>query len=220
MFDDYMSLVWSTTPSMAKWLLSLPPTAFISSVNAAFRLSSVDLKYISTLVSAEDIQKEIEWRESLLNNDENTLPPRVIAMDESSRAGFPLRLSHVDEYIAPRIALVGDAAHTVHPLAGQGLNLGLADVNALSASIQQSYNLGLDIGSLMRLHMLTLGSLVALSEYPLQRYFANHQMLGVCDKLHKLYSSENEVVKTLRSWGLEIVNELTAVKGFLLRQAS
>jgi ubiquinone biosynthesis monooxygenase Coq6 len=145
--DDYASLVWSTTPAIAKRLLSLPPETFIALVNAAFRLSHVDLKYLATLTSPEEIEMEITWRESLLNEDENTFPPRVVSVEETSRAAFPLRLSHVDEYTTSRVALVGDAAHTIHPLAGQGLNLGLADVKSLSNAIQESLCLGQDIGS-------------------------------------------------------------------------
>jgi ubiquinone biosynthesis monooxygenase Coq6 len=146
--DDYVSLVWSTTPPIAKQLLSLPPQTFALLVNAAFRLSHIDLKYLFTLTSPEEIEKEILWRESLLKEDENTFPPRVVGVEDSSRAAFPLKMNHVDEYTAPRIALVGDAAHTIHPLAGQGLNLGLADVKSLCAVIQESLFLGQDIGNI------------------------------------------------------------------------
>jgi len=146
MFDDYVSLVWSTTPSLAKQLLSLPNRTFVALVNASFRLSPIDLKYISTLTCPEDIEREIDWRESLLHQNENMAPPRVITLEDSSRAAFPLKLNHVDEYTTSRIALIGDAAHTIHPLAGQGLNLGLGDVKSLSATIQDSFYLGQDIG--------------------------------------------------------------------------
>jgi ubiquinone biosynthesis monooxygenase Coq6 len=217
---DYSSLVWSTTPTIAKQLLSLPPETFALLVNAAFRLSHVDLKYLFTLTSPEEIEKEIIWRESLLKEDENTFPPRVVAVENSSRAAFPLKLNHVDEYTAPRIALVGDAAHTVHPLAGQGLNLGLADVRSLCAVIKESLFLGQDIGEFYSTMELMIGSVVALAKYPLERYSANHRMLGVCDKLHKLYSIENSVAVKLRSWGLEAVNEIGALKRYIVQNAS
>lgn len=144
--NDYMSLVWSTTPAIAKRLVSLPPQTFISLVNAAFRLSHIDLKYLFTETSPERIEQDIAWRESLLKVNENTFPPRVVSVEESSRAAFPLKMNHVDEYIAERIALVGDAAHTVHPLAGQGLNLGLADVKMLCSVIEEGLEFGQDIG--------------------------------------------------------------------------
>jgi len=116
-------------------------------VNAAFRLSNIDLKFLTSLSSPEEIEKEIVWRESLMNENENTFPPRAIEVAESSRAAFPLKLGHVDEYTTSRVALVGDAAHTIHPLAGQGLNLGLTDVKALAGAIQDSLSLGQDIGT-------------------------------------------------------------------------
>lgn len=146
--DDYISLVWSTTPTIAKHLLSIPPSTFTLLVNASFRLSYTDLKYIFTLTSPSEIENEIQWRESLSKTeDENTLPPRVVGVEDGTRAAFPLKLNHVDEYVKERIALVGDAAHTIHPLAGQGLNLGIGDVRCLSRVIQESLSLGQDIGT-------------------------------------------------------------------------
>ena len=132
---------------MAKHLVSLPPQSFAAMVNAAFRLSSIDLKYLSTLTDPDEILSEIQWRQGLLNEDENTFPPSVVDVEAGSRAAFPLKLNHVDEYTTPRVALIGDAAHTVHPLAGQGLNLGLADVRSLCRTIQESLSLGQDIGN-------------------------------------------------------------------------
>jgi ubiquinone biosynthesis monooxygenase Coq6 len=68
--------------------------------------------------------------------------------------------------------------------------------------------------------VLIVGSVHALAKYPLERYSLNHQMLGVCDKLHKLYSIENGVAVRLRSWGLEAVNELSSLKRFIVQNAS
>ena len=219
--DKYASLVWSTTPSMAKHLVSLPPQSFVALVNAAFRLSSVDLKYVSTLTDPDEILHEIHWRQGLMKEDENTFPPTVVDVEDGSRAAFPLKLNHVDEYTAPRVALVGDAAHTVHPLAGQGLNLGLADVRSLCSVIQESMSLGNDIGSsFLLVELIFVGSVIALAKYPLERYSANHRMLGVCDKLHKLYSLESAIPVKLRSWGLEAVNEIGALKRFIVQSAS
>jgi ubiquinone biosynthesis monooxygenase Coq6 len=144
--EDYASLVWSTTPAIARHLLGMPSRTFVSLVNAAFRLSHIDLTYLFTEPSPERVEEEITWRESLLKSDENTFPPRVVSVEESSRAAFPLKMNHVDEYTTDRIALVGDAAHTVHPLAGQGLNLGLADVKTLCSVIENGLEFGQDIG--------------------------------------------------------------------------
>ena len=77
-------------------------------------------------------------------------PPLVHSIQAGSQASFPLRLSHADSYVGEgvgeRIALVGDAAHTVHPLAGQGLNMGLEDAQALAQTIGDALSLGSDIG--------------------------------------------------------------------------
>lgn len=219
--ERYASLVWSTTPSLAKQLVALPPQCFVALVNAAFRLSPVDLKYVSTLTDPDEILHEIQWREGLITENENTFPPMVVDVVDGSRAAFPLKLNHVDEYTAPRVALVGDAAHTIHPLAGQGLNLGLADVKSLCSVIQESLSLGSDIGKVPLVHaLIIIGSVIALSKYPLERYSANHRMLGVCDKLHKLYSLESGIPVKLRSWGLEAVNEIGALKRFIVQNAS
>ncbi|KAI0825447.1 ubiquinone biosynthesis hydrox [Irpex lacteus] len=139
-------------------------------------------------------------------------PPLVTSVQPGTVASFPLRFSHADSYIGEgngaRTVLVGDAAHTIHPLAGQGLNLGLADVEALSDCIVNALSLGGDIGSY-----------TALLPYARNRYFENHKMLSACDKLHKLYSSTAEPVVWARSVGLEVLNELDTIKGALMMSA-
>lgn len=78
------------------------------------------------------------------------LPPLVVGVQEKSVAGFPLKYSHAETYVGSgpgaRTVLVGDAAHTVHPLAGQGLNMGLADANALVECLDDAISTGADIG--------------------------------------------------------------------------
>jgi ubiquinone biosynthesis monooxygenase Coq6 len=76
----------------------------------------------------------------------DAVPPLVSSIQPGTVAGFPLRYQHADAYVGPRTVLVGDAAHTVHPLAGQGLNMGLADVEALTQCIQKAIMTGGDIG--------------------------------------------------------------------------
>lgn len=78
-------------------------------------------------------------------------PPLVGSVVEGSRASFPLSLTHVTTYVRPRIALAGDAAHKVHPLAGQGLNLGLGDAKRLAESVHHSVASGFDIGDINQL---------------------------------------------------------------------
>lgn len=86
-------------------------------------------------------------------DDAEDYPPLITSVQPGTVASFPLRFSHADSYIGEgrgaRTVLVGDAAHTIHPLAGQGLNLGLADVEALSQCIVNAVSLGGDIGKLV-----------------------------------------------------------------------
>jgi ubiquinone biosynthesis monooxygenase Coq6 len=102
-----------------------------------------------------------------------------------------------------------DAAHTIHPLAGQGLNQGQGDVASLVKTIEAAVRAGQDIGSLL-----------SLEAYNSERYAANNLVMGVCDKLHKLYSVQSGPVVLLRSLGLDAVNRMGMLKGFLMRTAA
>lgn len=209
--DGKASLVWSTTPKLAAHLKSLSPEAFCTLVNAAFRLDMTDLNYLYTRFNAEDISAEFEWRDGLLPMEDEgaKFPLRVAEVQEGSRASFPLRMRHCDSYVAPRVALVGDAAHSTHPLAGQGLNLGQGDVATLSSVLEKAVVRGADIGDE-----------VVLQEYWAERYPVNHVMLGVIDKLQKLYCTDAAPIVALRSVGLDVVNSLDWVKTMIMKQAT
>ena len=121
-------------------------------------------------LTADEVLEEVLWRERSHNisttsayssalstkevgippEDSETLPPLVTSIQPGTVASFPLRYSHADAYIGDggRTVLVGDAAHTVHPLAGQGLNAGLADVRVLAQTIEAALLQGGDIGAL------------------------------------------------------------------------
>ncbi|KAF2435755.1 ubiquinone biosynthesis hydrox [Tothia fuscella] len=201
------SLVWSTLPERAMKLKSMATEHICAMVNAAFRLSAVDLTYLHTMDGGQ--KDEVEWREQHTRFKEEELPMKVIAVQEGSVAPFPLKMRHADTYITERVALVGDAAHTIHPLAGQGLNQGQADVASLLRTITAAVETGQDIGSQL-----------ALEQYNSERYSANNALLGVCDKLHKLYSFDSGPIVPLRSWGLQAVNSMGALKGFLMKRAA
>jgi ubiquinone biosynthesis monooxygenase Coq6 len=201
------SLVWSTTPEKAAVLKKLSAKDFISMVNAAFRLSPVDLDYLHSMSSEQE--DEVAWRLQNTSVDPETLPQAVVGVQEGTVASFPLKLRHADTYIGERVALVGDAAHGIHPLAGQGLNQGQGDVQSLTKAIQYAVSHGQDLGK----HMW-------LEPYNAERYAANHVLLGVCDKLHKLYSVESGPLVPLRSIGLQAVNAMGPLKNFFMEQAS
>jgi ubiquinone biosynthesis monooxygenase Coq6 len=204
---NYSTLVWSTTPALAEHLKSLSAIDFTAMVNAAFKLSAVDLEYMHSLPNGQ--VDEISWRSQHTRIDPARLPQQVVGLQEGSRASFPLKLRHADAYIGERVALVGDAAHTVHPLAGQGLNLGQGDVECLAKTIQYAISHGQDIGATM-----------SLEAYNEERYAVNNLLLGVVDKLHKLYTVESGPLVALRSIGLKTVNALGPAKQFLMSRAA
>lgn len=126
----------------------------------------------------------------------------------AERAIFPLRLFETMHYIKPGLALVGDAAHTIHPLAGQGVNLGLADVASLVEVISEAVNDKKD-----------LASLAVLRRYERWRRADNRSMLLAMDGLKRLFGSELTAVKKLRNAGLSMTNQLTPLKNIIMHQA-
>lgn len=208
---DYATLVWTTTPSQAMRLKELSNEDFVAMVNAAFRLEVVDLEYMFTLDCGQ--VDEFEWRESVLSRNKAALdratPQRVASVQEGSIASFPLRLRHASTYTTNRVALIGDAAHTIHPLAGQGLNMGLADSRSLASAVEDAVLHGADIGN----------EIGCLDKYNGEMWMSNNRMLGAVDKLHWLYSAKSGPVVGLRGLGLRTVDALAPLKGWFMRQA-
>ena len=126
----------------------------------------------------------------------------------SRRFGYPLSLSHADRYVDHRLALVGDAAHAIHPIAGQGLNLGLRDVAALAECIVDAQRLGLDPGQS-----------TALERYERWRRFDTMALIAVTDSLNRLFSTDLAPVRLVRDLGLAAVNQSAPLKRLFMRHA-
>jgi 2-octaprenyl-6-methoxyphenol hydroxylase len=124
------------------------------------------------------------------------------------RFSYPLGVLHAQRYTDLRLALLGDAAHAIHPIAGQGLNLGLRDVAALAELIVDSHRLGLD----------PAGPQV-LERYARWRRFDNLLLTVVTDGLNRLFSNDIGPVRLARDLGLAGVNRLPPLKRFLMRHA-
>lgn len=125
------------------------------------------------------------------------------------RRAFPLGLTLARDFVAPRFALAGDAAHGIHPISGQGLNLGFKDVAALAETIVEADRLGLDIGSL-----------AVLERYQSWRRFDTFRMGVTTDVLNRLFSNDITPLRVMRDFGLGIVDRLPSLKSFFIRQAS
>lgn len=124
------------------------------------------------------------------------------------REGWPLSVLLADRFIAERLALIGEAAHAIHPIAGQGLNLGLRDVAALAEVVVDAYRLGMDVG----------GPAV-LERFQRWRRFDTVLLAAVCDGLVHLFSNNIPPVKLARDVGMAVVNRLPPVKRFFMRHA-
>jgi 2-octaprenyl-6-methoxyphenol hydroxylase len=124
------------------------------------------------------------------------------------RFSYPLGVMHAARYTDRRLALLGDAAHAIHPIAGQGLNLGLRDVAALAELIVDSHRLGLD----------PAGPQV-LERYERWRRFDNLLLTAVTDGLNRLFSNDIGAIRLARDLGLAAVDRLPPVKRFLMRHA-
>jgi 2-octaprenyl-6-methoxyphenol hydroxylase len=122
---------------------------------------------------------------------------------------YPLTLSIARTFIGERLALLGDAAHVVHPLAGQGLNLGLRDAAALAESIVDAVRLGLDAG----------GPEV-LKRYERWRRFDTVAMAGMTDGLNRLFSNHSDTLRVMRDVGLGIVERAPKLKEFFVGEAA
>jgi 2-octaprenyl-6-methoxyphenol hydroxylase len=121
---------------------------------------------------------------------------------------YPLGVLHADSYVSQRLALVGDAAHAIHPIAGQGLNMGLRDVAALAEIVADAARLGLDVGDPD-----------GLARYQRWRRVDNLTLVAVTDGLNRLFSNEFLPVKLARDAGLAAVGSLPPLKRFFMRHA-
>lgn len=124
------------------------------------------------------------------------------------RWSYPLSMHLASRYVAPRFALAGDAAHGVHPIAGQGLNLGLRDAAALAEVIVDALRLGLDPGALG-----------VLERYESWRRFDNALLATSMDAMNRLFSNDIAPLKFARRAGLDLVDAITPLKQFFMRQA-
>lgn len=177
--NQQVSMVWSTSPEKADHLLKLDQSEW------AAELSTLANGAITQMLGQLTL---------------NSIP-----------AAFPLRKMRASRFIGPdenpTVALIGDAAHVMHPLAGQGLNLGLRDVATLLCTLDK------------RESFRPINDKVLLRRYERQRQGDTSALLWVTDKLKKLFSGTSSTEKQLRNWGLGLVNRSHFIKQRLIERA-
>jgi 2-octaprenyl-6-methoxyphenol hydroxylase len=125
------------------------------------------------------------------------------------RRAYPLEFRVARTFVADRLALVGDAAHVIHPIAGQGFNMGLKDVAALAETIVDAARLGLDPGSF-----------AVLERYQRWRRFDTMAMGAATDGLNRLFSNRSDLLRLVRDIGLGLVDRMPALKRGFIREAA
>ncbi|MBL4831935.1 MAG: FAD-dependent 2-octaprenylphenol hydroxylase [Aliivibrio sp.] len=127
---------------------------------------------------------------------------------EGERQAFPLKMRYARDFVRERVALVGDAAHTIHPLAGQGVNLGLLDAASLAQELLELHRNDLDIGSKRNLR-----------HYERWRKAEAAQMIATMQGFKELFSGANPVKKMLRGLGMALANRIPLLKDELMKRA-
>uniref|UniRef100_A0A8C7DF96 Ubiquinone biosynthesis monooxygenase COQ6, mitochondrial n=1 Tax=Oncorhynchus kisutch TaxID=8019 RepID=A0A8C7DF96_ONCKI len=198
--DTESSLVWSTSHRHAEELLQLDEESFVDSINTAFWSNENHSELVETAGSLFRTALSVLMPSA---GSARQLPPSVAGIGPKSRIMFPLGMGHASEYIRHRVALIGDAAHRVHPLAGQGANLGFGDVACLTQLLNTKHR-----------------AMQHLLEYETERQRHNLPMMAAIDLMKRLYSTNAAPMVVLRTFGLQATNTLPAMKAQIMAFAS
>lgn len=169
--------------------------------NKASIVWSVKTDYANFLMSLADEEFELELAKAI-----NKTLGEVKLL--SKKFSFELVQRHAKSYIKSNVVLVGDAAHTIHPLAGQGVNIGFKDVMALSKIVREAFAKGRLIG-----HISTL------DKYQRERKLDNTKMIALMKAFKEVFGSENGYIKKARRAGFEFVDKYSIVKSLVVKQA-
>ncbi|XP_034498310.1 ubiquinone biosynthesis monooxygenase COQ6, mitochondrial isoform X1 [Ailuropoda melanoleuca] len=204
--DTLSSLVWSTSHEHAAELVGMDEEKFVDTINSAFWS---DANHTDFIDSASSVLQSVVGFLRPTKVSARQLPPSVARVDARSRVLFPLGLGHAAEYVRPRLALIGDAAHRVHPLAGQGVNMGFGDVSSLVHHLSAAAFNGKDLGSMSH-----------LTGYETDRQRHNTALLAATDLLKRFYSTSAAPLVLLRTWGLQATNAVSPLKEQIMAFAS
>ncbi|KAF4354801.1 hypothetical protein F8388_018005 [Cannabis sativa] len=184
--DNYSNIVWTMNPKEAADRKEMPESEFLKDVNYA-----LDYGFgphpSSTRFGNGGIFSWLKPDVTSSVTESFEVPPKVMKL-ASGRMVFPLSLRHANNYASKNVVLIGDAAHTVHPLAGQGVNMGFGDALALSKVIAEGVAVGTDIGEVS-----------LLKKFEGERKLENIAMMGILDGIQKAYSVDFGPLNVLRA---------------------
>lgn len=183
---------WFCADGILAWL-PLPGNL----ISIVWSTSNSHAEYLLGL-KAEDLASEVAEAGKQMLGDMRLITPA---------AAFPLALLTAQQLVKPRLALIGDAAHLLHPLAGQGVNLGFRDVIALVQTLAS------------RRSVQDIGDIMLLRRYERARKTDMLAMQYMTHGLQSLFASQQPVVNKLRNWGLALTNQQVALKKYLIEQA-
>lgn len=190
-----------------QWFAPAGPLAFLPLCSAADGEHYVSIVWSLREPECERLMamNQVDFCSALSRASEHCLGALELV---SQRYSFPLRQCHAVDYVKTRIALIGDAAHTIHPLAGQGVNLGLADVGALNEAVRRALSRGEDPGEL-----------ASLQRYQRRRQPENLAAMALMEGFKRLFEREELPLRFLRSAGMNSLNALAPMKLVIMRQA-
>ncbi|KAG6800678.1 ubiquinone biosynthesis monooxygenase COQ6-like [Apis mellifera caucasica] len=204
--NDLSSLVWSLPIDEAKRLLKVSEEEFVDNINnALWKVYPKDGIVESGMKALQQLLEGLSLQTGVVRQ----LQPSISTISEGSRAAFPLQFGHSVSYVQTGTVLVGDAAHRVHPLAGQGVNLGFGDITVLVQLLAEAVISGVPIGNMMYLR-----------KYETLRQRYNVPIMFAIDALHRLYNGTAAPIVLVRSLGLQLTNAIPVIKKALIEHAS
>lgn len=203
--SEHSSLVWSLRTDLADKLMKMDEDSFVDALNHTLWGEGKKIPFVDSILSGVTSALKVLG----MAPPGVQIPMNILKVVPGSRATFPLGMSHAAHYVLPRVALIGDAAHRVHPMAGQGANMGIGDAQGLAELLVRSVRDG-----------NPLVPFDTLLRYETERQRHVVPFLLAIEALVNLYRINVAPVVLARSIGVQVLNSLTGIKDKITERAS